>query len=183
MADPKEQPKVIDVTAPSITKHVSGITDQPDETVATDAATSPSKEAKLVSNVAPKIAPLDTTLQANGEQIVADETQSTAEITIPVDAAEQAPEAEPNKEEASAPSVPGPSSPYEASDSLPDFSEKKTTEMTNDMDSPRIYDTKEYIVPIKDTMHSHGTAGKVIAGVVSAIVVVSAVLAAAYFLV
>ena len=176
MADTK-QPVVNDVSAPSITKHAASLSGQSDAPTTTDAATSPSKEAKLVSNVAPKIAPLDTTLQANGEQKPAGGETTPAEDTATAMPAAE----EPAKEES--PEAHTPSSPYEASDSLPDISEKKTTEMTNEMDSPRIYDTKEYIVPIKDTMHSHGTTGKVVAGILSALIVVGALLAAVYYLV
>lgn len=68
---------------------------------------------------------------------------------------------------------------YEASDSLPNNIDIKTTEATNNMQSPRIYDTKEYFVPIKDTTHSHGHLGTILAGLVAAAVVMAVVAFAA----
>lgn len=49
----------------------------------------------------------------------------------------------------------------------------KVSSATNDMQQPRIYDTKQYYVPINDTKHKHGfIAGTIIAGLVTAILVV-----------
>ena len=71
---------------------------------------------------------------------------------------------------------------YEASDSLPDENDKRTAEATDEMQSPKIYDTKEYFVPIKKTAHSHGGVGIAIAGLVSAAVVAAAVYLASIYL-
>ncbi|MDQ5958532.1 MAG: hypothetical protein QG562_351 [Patescibacteria group bacterium] len=46
--------------------------------------------------------------------------------------------------------------------------------ITNNMQQPRIYDTKQYYVPINDTNHKHGfIVGTIIAGVVTAVLAVS----------
>lgn len=43
-----------------------------------------------------------------------------------------------------------------------------------DLQQPRIYDTKQYYVPINDTKHKHGfLVGTIIAGVVTAVIAVS----------
>jgi hypothetical protein len=174
MADTK-QPIVNDVSAPSIARHTGGLA-----TEAVEDPKSSSDDTKLVSNIGTKIAPLDTTLQANSANdttpVAENENVGTTETTA--QAEEKTEQPAPEKQEKT-----GPASPYEAVDSLPDMSEKKTTELTNQMDAPRIYDTKEYIVPIKDTMHSHGGLGIVIAGIVSAVVVVGGIVGAVYFLV
>jgi hypothetical protein len=174
MADTK-QPVVNDVSAPSIARHTGGLA-----TEATENPTTVADDTKLVSNIGTKIAPIDTSLQANGEQkqIEPAATEAPQSVDTAAVQSEEKP-AEPEEKEQKT----GPASPYEAVDSLPDMSEKKTTELTDQMDSPRIYDTKEYIVPIKDTMHSHGGFGIVVAGIVSAIVVVGGIIAAVYFLV
>ena len=45
---------------------------------------------------------------------------------------------------------------------------------TKDTQQPRIYDTKQYYVPINDTKHKHGfIVGTIIAGVVTAVLAVS----------
>ena len=47
------------------------------------------------------------------------------------------------------------------------------TNAKEDMQQPRIYDTKQYYVPINDTKHKHGfIVGTIIAGLVTAILVV-----------
>lgn len=160
-----KQPIVNDVAAPSIAMHTNSI--------ATDSSKEPApvvEDTKLVSNIGTNIAP-PTAAPASSEvseTTTTDTNEATeTEDVKPADVSEKT----------------GPASPYEAVDSLPDMSEKKTTELTDTMDGPRIYDTKEYVVPIKDTMHSHGTLGKVIAGVLSAVIIVGGLVAAAYFLV
>jgi hypothetical protein len=163
MADtPQQQPVVNDVSIPTIEKHASAmaqkedVNPQPqDDTLVSTNGTTIAPNATAAQNIA------DATATAPQEQAVADNTT----------------EPETNPEEKT---TTGPASSYEASDSLPDLSEKLTTEMTNDMQTPRIYDTKEYVVPIHDTMHSHGTMGKIIAAVVSVVVVLAVVIGIAY---
>ncbi len=166
MADSTNQPVVNDVSAPTIEKHTATMasdTDsaqqkpQSDSLVSNNGTTiTPNASATAPSDLVPE-KPLDTAPSQTDEQRPATSTSPDASIT------------------------PGPSaSPYEASDSLPDMSQKLTTDMTDDMQSPRIYDTKEYVVPIHDTMHSHGTMGKIIAAVVSATVMLAIVIVIAY---
>ena len=60
---------------------------------------------------------------------------------------------------------------FEASDCLPDENEKRTAEITDNMQAPKIYDTNEYFVPIKNTTHNHGGIQIIIAGLLSACIV------------
>jgi hypothetical protein len=60
---------------------------------------------------------------------------------------------------------------FEASDSLPDENDKRTSDITDNMQSPKIYDTNEYFVPIKNTSHNHGGAQIILAGLLSASIV------------
>jgi hypothetical protein len=46
--------------------------------------------------------------------------------------------------------------PFAASDSLPDASEKAAASTKEVMQEPKIFDTKEYYVPIGDAHHAHG---------------------------
>ena len=57
------------------------------------------------------------------------------------------------------------------------------TELTNTMQSPAIYDTKEYIVPIKNSVHSHSHVGVIVAGIISGLVVLALVVAVAFMIV
>lgn len=174
MAEEKTQPKIIDVTAPAITKHTTGMAgDAAEESQGSTTPTTGevSESAKLVSNVATTVKPLGNAAES--------ENNKTEEQPAAQPQADAAPDDSP----AEAPTPDRPTSPYEASDSLPDMSQKMTTAATDEMQSPHIYDTKEYIVPIKDTMHSHGTFGKIMAGIISAAVVTALVLAVAYYFV
>mgnify|MGYP003586380091 CR=1 FL=1 len=159
------QPIVNDVSAPTIEKHTA--------TMATeDSSDQP-------------VAKPDSLVSTNGTTITPD-ASATEPISSAPDQPNQAPisatddgkDVKPAAEQPT-PAAP-PASPYEASDSLPDMSQKMTTEMTNDMQSPRIYDTKEYVVPIHDTMHGHGEVGKVVAAVVSVVIMLAVVIAIAY---
>lgn len=69
---------------------------------------------------------------------------------------------------------------FEATDNIPDMSQQMSTATTNTMQAPRIYDTKEYFVPIHETTHSHGVIGTVIAGMISVVIVLAIVFALAY---
>ena len=67
-------------------------------------------------------------------------------------------------------------SPYEAVDALPTKAAQDVTTATDAMQQPRVYDTKEYFVPIHDTSHKHGyMVGTIIAGIITAIIAVAAV--------
>jgi hypothetical protein len=162
----QKQPIVNDVAAPAIAMHTN--------TIATDTSKNEepgTEDTKLVSNIGTNIAPPESAPS------VPDNTEATAAIDDKTaDTKDTKPTEVPSEKT-------GPASPYEAVDSLPDMSEKKTTELTDQMEGPRIYDTKEYVVPIKDTMHSHGTLGKILAGIISAVIVVGGLVAAVYFLV
>jgi hypothetical protein len=63
---------------------------------------------------------------------------------------------------------------FAAVDALPSKTAQETTEVTNNMSQPKIFDTKEYFVPIHDTTHKHGhMMGTIIAGIVSALVMLA----------
>lgn len=167
MADSTNQPVVNDVSAPTIEKHTTMMATD------ADATQQQPQPDSLVSNSGTTITP-DASAAAPAADPVPDKpaeeappqaVEQNAKVTTP-----------PTETVATA----SPASPYEASDSLPDMSQKLTTEMTDDMQSPRIYDTKEYVVPIHDTMHSHGAMGKIIAAVVSVTVMLAIVIAVAY---
>lgn len=69
---------------------------------------------------------------------------------------------------------------FDATDNIPDAAQQLSTATTNTMQTPRIYDTKEYFVPIHETTHSHGVFGTVVAGIVSALIVLAIVVVLAY---
>jgi ABC-type uncharacterized transport system involved in gliding motility auxiliary subunit len=142
--DPNDETKkIIDVVAPSITKHPSGMAQNSQD------SDTPSSEdsGPVISNSGATITP--PTLN-NDEQPT------------------QVPEATPTEEVAENPTTEAkPTVPYEATDALPDSIAIATTQATDAMQSPKIYDTKEYMVPIHDTMHGHGFVGKIIAALVS----------------
>lgn len=48
----------------------------------------------------------------------------------------------------------------------------KTPDATDQVQSPKIYDTTEYHLPISASKHNHGTLGIILAGIITAIVVV-----------
>lgn len=172
MADQATQPIVNDVSPPAITRHPApptGSTEEAESAV-------PVASVTAVSTTGTTITPIVIPAEDN----VSEETVSTEPSTQSDDAGSV--EESPAQTTTPPPATP-PASPYEASDALPDMSQQLTTKLTNDMQTPRIYDTKEYIVPIKDTMHSHGTIGILVAGLVSAAVVVGIVFAIAYYLI
>jgi hypothetical protein len=66
---------------------------------------------------------------------------------------------------------------------LPDDSQRATATAKDAMQSPTMYDTKAYYVPIGNSQHRHGhVIGALIAGLLTAAVVVGAVFAVAKFL-
>ena len=148
---------------PEISRHATNIASEPTGAeVKTNGSPSASRSAGV------SIQPLEPVQTAQQPSV-----QAQDEVAASADDAEQKDQL-PREQ---------PTSAYEASDSLPDVSKTLTTEATDAMQSPRIYDTKEYIVPIKDTVHSHGTMGTIIAGIISAIVVVGGIVIAAYIFV
>lgn len=70
--------------------------------------------------------------------------------------------------------------PYAASDALPDDSQKLAGDTKASMQDPKIYDTTVYHVPIKETVHGHGSAKAAFA--FGALCAVVAVAAAVYFM-
>ena len=70
---------------------------------------------------------------------------------------------------------------YAASDALPDDSQKLAGDTKATMQDPKIYDTNVYHVPIKETVHGHGSAKAAFA--FGALCAVVAVAAAVYFMV
>lgn len=172
MAEENTQPKIIDVVAPTVSKHAATMTVQA-TTEPKTVETTPS--VGTVSNTGFSIAPPSEGSDVTTVPQAAKEPPPSQETSEPIKSTTVSTVDEPTVSTRT-------TSPYEASDSLPDMSQKMTTEMTNDMQSPRIYDTKEYIVPIHDTMHGHGLFGKIMAGIISAAVVLGIVFAAAYWL-
>ncbi len=169
MPNTTNQPLVNDVSAPTIEKHsaVMAAEDSSEQPVA--------KPDSLVSTNGTTITP-----DASATESIASALEQSKQTASAIPDTEQNTKPSADLPTTSAPAAPPPASPYEASDSLPDMSQKLTTEMTNDMQSPRIYDTKEYVVPIHDTMHGHGGVGKVVAAVVSAAIMLAVVIAIAY---
>ncbi|MEZ6331240.1 MAG: hypothetical protein R3B12_04510 [Candidatus Saccharimonadales bacterium] len=166
MAEEQTTPQTIeDVKPPTITKHE-----------ANRAGSTPAQDA---ANILPaEEQPTETIISNKGTNITPLASATTPEPTVTNENPPEAPN-EPVEHAQEQKSSISPTA-YEASDSLPDMSEKRTTELTDEMQTPRIYDTKEYIVPIHDTVHSHGTTGKIVAGIVSGLVVLIIVIVAAY---
>jgi hypothetical protein len=142
--------KIVDVVPPTISRH--GAAMATDATKAPGAIPESPEALRQVSSTAQTVTPPVSTEAPSSEP----EPTATPDVAPPVAPQEESP----------AP-APAPSAPYEATDSLPDTNAIETTQATDNMQSPRIYDTKEYVVPIKDTMHSHGTLGKIVAAFVS----------------
>lgn len=70
---------------------------------------------------------------------------------------------------------------YQASDALPDESEKTASDLKDGMQEPKLYDTTAYHVPIKETHHGHGSAkAALVFGALCAVVVL---VAAIYYMV
>ncbi|HUD03386.1 MAG TPA: hypothetical protein VMR51_01205 [Patescibacteria group bacterium] len=64
---------------------------------------------------------------------------------------------------------------YAATDALPDPGEKAAVEAKETMQDPKIFDTKEYYVPIGNTHHGHGhLKAALLFGVICAVVVIGA---------
>ena len=54
----------------------------------------------------------------------------------------------------------------------PDSSQKMTSNLSENMQSPKFFDTKEYHLPISQSKHSHGfLVGSIVAGILFAVVV------------
>ncbi len=93
---------------------------------------------------------------------------------------EPAEEAEAEKEQAEADKDVAAPEPFAATDALPDSSTLAANEAKDGMQDPKLYDTKAYHVPIKETHHGHGSAKAAFAfGIVCA---VGAVAGAVYFM-
>lgn len=184
----------------TITKHASSGTfaakddNNPTETVSTNAetqdnaATAPSqnvsKSGVSIKPISENVAPEESTTEQTTEPAEQDAKPAEPEVSdyVSKPAEDNEKPAEEPKEENNEPPVSAADKAYEASDSLPDENDKKTAEATDEMQSPKIYDTKEYFVPIKKTAHSHGHLGVVIAGIVTAIIVAAGVALAAIYL-
>lgn len=174
----------VSATASVISKHSSTITvgqddNNPTQSVSTNAETQGSDDAPK------KVSKMGVDLQPQSVESSTNDTSSKDEKKID-STGESIKEGANDADNTSEPEAPAPTpaskARFEASDSLPDENDKRTTEATDDMQAPKIYDTKEYFVPIKNTTHSHGHIGTVIAGIVSALVVLAAVaFAAVYF--
>jgi hypothetical protein len=109
------------------------------------------EKPELISNQEPNIA-VNTngnTIEPSAELVTETETQEVAE--------------------------PKPES-FESTDALPDDNDKRTAEVVDKMQQPRIFDTKEYFVPIHETTHSHGfVKGSIVAAVVTVVIMLAVV--------
>lgn len=139
MSPTDDSKKIVDVGAPTITKHPSGMAQN-----SQDAEASPEESQAIISNSGTTITPPTLTAEDTSTDLVPATPDATSEVE----------------------SV-KPAAPYEATDSLPDSIAISATQATDAMQAPKIYDTKEYMVPIHDTMHGHGLMGKIIAALVS----------------
>lgn len=190
-----------DAAAPTISKHGGSATfavkddNNPTETVSTNPETQGAEETKeepkSPSKAGVDIKPVTENLQeaAEQEEKAAKEAEAPKEevsdfVSKPEEESSSDGDTADKKEENEEDQVGGPKekAPYEASDSLPDENDKKTAEATDNMQSPKIYDTKEYFVPIKRTAHSHGGTGIILAGIISAALVAVAVYLASIYL-
>ena len=183
-------------TITGISMHQKGMATRDSQSSGNSAATAEnvSDAAKLVSNTANTITPptAENETVVNEEKVEDDGTNAkeidtaTASIDEEPEPTNDAPIETTNEseEEHEEQVTTHESSLYEAQDSLPDAIDIQRTELTNKMQTPRIYDTTEYVVPIKDTMHTHGhIVGTIIAGIISAAVVLAVVVAVAFFIV
>jgi hypothetical protein len=65
---------------------------------------------------------------------------------------------------------------FATTDALPEASQPATDEAKDEMQDPKIYDTKEYYVPIGNSYHSHGGLKMAFAfGILCAVIVVGAI--------
>lgn len=152
---------------------VSPLTDEPktDAKTAPEISSSEDKKASVADEPKTEEIPAET---ANDEP----ETDEEAEIPkkdVVTDEPEKAEEVEdkqePIKELASFDSI------------IPDDSQRATATAKDAMQSPTMYDTKAYYVPIGNSKHRHGHVfGTVIAGLIVAALAVGAVIAAGTFL-
>jgi hypothetical protein len=142
----------------------------------------PEKEPEILS-AQPKniIKPLSEA--ASEETTETPNVDSEKEIDQPADVdvqkVEQEQPAEPEEERTEGTPAPVKEEAYGSIDGLPDPDEKRADEVAEGMESPKIFDTKEYHVPIKETRHGHSLALTFLVGGIFAIVVVGA---AVYFL-
>ena len=142
---------IIDVNPPAISRHESTMV-QPKST---DESAKKEETLSTVSSNAPTVTPPAPTTYAEVSQ------EPVASEPAPV-------------EEPAAVTPPVASSSFEATDALPDSVANAAVTQTDAMQSPRIYDTKEYMVPIKDSMHGHGAMGKVVAALISVVIMLGA---------
>jgi hypothetical protein len=128
-----------------------------------------------------KIEPVDNEVEAdlkenpkNKKDLPTEDVEQTSE---PEGSEEE--KAEPSIEIPDTPDTPAPSSErFSVTDGLPDPGEKATKEAKENMQSPTIYDTKEYHVPIGKSHHAHGgVKGAFIFGIVCALAVVASIVA------
>lgn len=169
---------------PVISKHTSTATfakqddNNPTQTVSTRAEIQDDdeKSAKITPKAGIDIVPIAKNAQpimvANGdepEKVIAEEVKP--EVSDFVSQPDQVEPLLDSTNEESDTSLTPEQKMFEASDSLPDDNDKRTAEITDNMQSPKIYDTNEYFVPIKNTSHNHGGAQIILAGLLSASIV------------
>lgn len=112
------------------------------------------------------------------------DSSATTEPKAPVAEEPPAPEKEPESADSASDEKDEPIKELVSFDSIvPDTSQRAATTAKDAMQSPTMYDTKAYYVPIGNSHHKHGhVLGAVLAGIITAVVVAGAVFAAAKFL-
>lgn len=115
----------------------------------------------------------DETAEGTQEETKAEEVAPEPIGVDPISVAEQQP-AEPKEEFKSEPEDKDVSvaSTFTAIDSLPDDNQKAADAVKTDTQEPRLYDTKAYHIPIKETTHGHGTKSAFVFGALFAVVFV-----------
>lgn len=155
------------------------------ETEANESSTIDSQE--VVSHKAAKIEPISSEPvveekpepkdDAKAEEDVISEpaVEETEEPTQNAEATSEPEQDAPEPEQPKDEDKPINTEPFAASDSLPDASEKAAAASKDAMQEPKIFDTKEYYVPIGDAhhVHNHGKSSLVV-GVFIALLVVGA---------
>jgi len=137
----------------------------------------PAEEASEIEQAEPEAAPEEPVQAAPKEELATQQPEiekEPLEQTEP-EAASEAPLKAAPKEESN--TILSPADRFTASDALPDPGQTASDEAKEEMQDPKIFDTKEYYVPIGVTHHSHGGLKMAFAfGILCAVVVVGAIL-------
>jgi hypothetical protein len=158
----------------STTKTDNGKTDTPQST-----EKNPPKKIEDAIDV-PAVDPLPGTIK---EEVKKEEKTTEDKLTEEESKTEEKTKNESEPEEKTAddskdtqdiPDTPAPSKErFSAIDALPDPGEKVAAEAKDNMQDPKIFDTKEYYVPIGNTHHGHGhLKAALLFGVIFAIIII-----------